>query len=242
LTRGRRRATGFVDAVVSVSERTLAIHRDCGLFETTEQAIIKNPPPRITAEVSAVSEIGDKLAFGFIGRPSEEKGIFDLLSALQTVPGRAARLLIAGALDQDTSRRITECRGSVEIVFLGFVPASEFFKQIDVMVIPSLWEDPCPMVIGESFAYARPVVGARRGGIPELMDDATGWLYEPGAGGELPSLLVALASNRAAVAAKSRFLLSQPARRDFGQLVSEYISVYEGAIAAQNAIASVRWG
>jgi glycosyltransferase involved in cell wall biosynthesis len=242
LTSGRRKAAKCVDAVVSVSERTLAIHRDCGLFEkTARQAIIRNPPPQIMAEVSTVSAGGDKLIFGFIGRPSsEEKGIFDLLTALQRVPSHAAKLLIAGAVDQKTKRRITEFHSNIEIVLLGFVAPSEFYPSIDVMVIPSLWEDPCPMVIGESFAYARPVVGARRGGIPELIDDATGWLYEPGVDGELESLLMTLASDKTAVIAKSRHLLNRPAPRDFGHLVSEYVSVYEDSIAAQRVTASAR--
>jgi glycosyltransferase involved in cell wall biosynthesis len=233
LTGGRRRAADVVDAVVSVSERTLAIHRDAHLFEDIQPAIIRNPPPQITEKVSAVPSAGDKLTFGFIGRPTEEKGIFNLLAALQELPGHAARLVIAGATDQDTRRRIAESAGSTEIELLGFVAPSEFFRKIDVMVIPSLWEDPCPMVVGESFAHARPVVGARRGGIPEMINDSTGWLYEPGAGGELKSLLMTLAGDRAAVVAKSRHLLNQPARRTFDQLVSEYVSVYEGVIAAR---------
>jgi glycosyltransferase involved in cell wall biosynthesis len=233
LTNGRRKATDFIDAVVSVSARTLAIHRNCGLFENTaKQAIIRNPPPKATADVSAVLADDDKITFGFIGRPSEEKGIFDLLSALQAMPSYAARLLIAGAAEPDTRSRIAEFGGNIEIVFLGFIAPFEFFPKIDVMVIPSIWEDPCPMVIGESFTYARPVVGARRGGIPELIDDASGWLYEPGTG-ELESLLMTLASERAAVATKSQHLLDNLASRDFGQLVSEYVSVYEDAIAAR---------
>jgi glycosyltransferase involved in cell wall biosynthesis len=241
LTGGRRKAAEFVDAVVSVSERTLAIHRDCGLFEkTARKAIIRNPPSRTRDEVGAVSASGDKLIFGFIGRPSEEKGIFDLLSALQEMPSPAARLLIAGAVDGSARKRISEFGGDIELSFLGFVAPSEFFRRIDVMVIPSIWDDPCPMVIGESLAHARPVIGARRGGIPELIDDATGWLYEPGPGGELRSLLIAIAKDRPAVVAKSQHLLNEPAPRDFGQLVSEYISVYEDAIAARRVDALSR--
>jgi len=242
LTNGRRGAAEYVDAVVSVSDRTLAIHRDCGLFDETAgpATIIRNPPHRLAAEVGAVLPSDDRIVFGFIGRPSEEKGIFDLLSALRDMPGQAARLLIAGAVDQDTRRRIAGFGGRIEIVCLGFVDPSEFFRRIDVMVIPSIWDDPCPMVIGESFAHARPVVGARRGGIPELIDDATGWLYEPATDGELKSLLTTIAGDRSAVVAKSRHLLHQPASRDFGQLVSEYLSVYEDTIAAHRARASAR--
>ena len=82
------------------------------------------------------------------------------------------------------------------------------------------------MTIGESFAYARPVIGSRRGGIPELVNDQrAGWLFEPGKG-ELSALLTEISANRYGVMEKSRFLSSQPGRRSFDDLVAEYLAVY----------------
>lgn len=232
LTINRRHAASFVDTIVGVSHRTLAIHRSCGLFKDTARSlIIHNPPPTAKADLAPVKTGNGKITFGFIGRPSLEKGIFDLLAAVRKIPAGLSRLLVAGAMDPDLRKRLIESAGGAECIFLGFVPPSEFFQKIDVMVIPSLWEDPCPMVIGESFAYARPVIGARRGGIPELINDASGWLYEPGTD-ELEKLLVAVANNKSSIVDKSQYLLSKPPQRDFDSLVSEYISTYQDAIDA----------
>src|SRR5712691_12197783 len=40
LTRRRRRATAMVNTVVSVSDRTLEIHHDCGLFHDVKETVI----------------------------------------------------------------------------------------------------------------------------------------------------------------------------------------------------------
>src|SRR5262249_43713902 len=102
LTKGRRRATAFVDTVVSVSERTLAIHHECGLFrDGVNQVIVRNPSPKVQGSVLPVQKEGDEVVFGFIGRPTLEKGIFELLSSFQKMPKGSARLLIAGDPDTD---------------------------------------------------------------------------------------------------------------------------------------------
>ena len=232
LTVGRRRASVFVDIVVSVSGRTLAIHKNCGMFKVTEHAIIRNPPPNTEGAVTQVQSDGRKVTFGFIGRPSVEKGIIELLSAFRKMPKGLCRLLVAGDADPEMRANIVRLIKDTDCELLGFVKPDIFFRSIDVLIVPSIWEDPCPMVIGESFAYARPVVGARRGGIPELISEQSGWLYEPRTG-ELDALLLSIANNKTLVFAKSQYLLCNPNSRNFDDLVAEYTSVYEKAVATK---------
>jgi glycosyltransferase involved in cell wall biosynthesis len=227
LTRRRRRAAQLVQTVVSVSDRTLAIHRENGVFaRNVKSVVIRNPPPKLDSAVDTVAASDRPLVFGFLGRSCIEKGTFDLAAAFRNMPVGRARLVIAGHADAATRKRIVKEAGSTEIAFLGFVSPEIFFKQIDVMILPSLWEEPSPMTIGEAFAHGRPVIGSRRGGIPELLnDERAGWLFEPGVG-NLSSLLVAIATNPDEVAEKSRFLNAQTERRSFDDLVSEYLTVY----------------
>jgi glycosyltransferase involved in cell wall biosynthesis len=80
--------------------------------------------------------------------------------------------------------------------FLGFTRAEEFYRQLDVLVVPSLWHEPFGMVVIEAFAHGVPVVGSRRGGIPEIVGDGrTGLLFEPDAPGELRDALAALVAD-----------------------------------------------
>lgn len=230
LTGRRRRASELVDVVVSVSDRTLAIHKQLGLFlDQTRQIIIRNPPPRITVGVQPIGDVDRATVFGFLGRSCEEKGIFELAAAIRSLSPVKARLVIAGHIDADTKSRVVAEAGDANVEFLGFVKPQQFFETIDVMVLPSLWEEPSPMVIGEAFAYGRPVVGSTRGGIPELIsDDWAGWVFAPGEG-RLAQLLAAIANDRPGIIRKSEFLCNSPARRNFDDLVSEYLDVYRMA-------------
>jgi glycosyltransferase involved in cell wall biosynthesis len=235
LTSHRRHAAALVDTVVSVSERTLAVHRENDVFTgDVRSVVIRNPPPKIDAKVKVVEAKGRPLVFGFLGRSCIEKGTFELAVAFKDMPAKQARLVIAGHIDEATKSQVVQMVGTADIEFLGFVSPESFFKQIDVMVLPSLWEEPSPMSIGEAFAYARPVIGSRRGGIPELVNDQrAGWLFEPGTG-DLSVLLAEISADRHGVTEKSRFLSSQIGRRSFDDLVSEYLAVYRDVGKASN--------
>jgi glycosyltransferase involved in cell wall biosynthesis len=48
------------------------------------------------------------------------------------------------------------------------------------VVVPSLWHENFPYVILQAFAAGTPVIGAERGGIPELVSAGPhGWLFDP---------------------------------------------------------------
>ena len=237
LTTRRRQAASLVDAVVSVSDRTLAVHRENGVFTgDVRSVIIRNPPPKIDAEVAAIEAEGRPLVFGFLGRSRIEKGTFELATAFRDIPAKQARLVIAGHIDEATRSQVVQMAGTADIEFLGFVSPESFFKLIDIMVLPSLWEEPSPMTIGEAFAYARPVIGSRRGGIPELVNDQrAGWLFEPGRG-NLSALLAEILANRHGVMEKSQFLSSQFGQRSFDDLVSEYLSVYHDVVGRASSM------
>jgi glycosyltransferase involved in cell wall biosynthesis len=231
LTGRRRQTANLIDTVVSVSDRTLAVHHENDVFTgDVRSVVIRNPPPRIDTEVKTVEAEGRPLVFGFLGRSCIEKGSFELAAAFRDIPAKQARLVIAGHIDEATRSQFVQMAGTADIAFLGFVSPESFFKQIDIMILPSLWEEPSPMTIGEAFAYARPVIGSRRGGIPELIDDErAGWLYEPGEG-RLAARLAAIVADKPVVMLKSRFLSSQVGRRTFDDLVSEYLAVYNDIV------------
>ena len=54
----------------------------------------------------------------------------------------------------------------------------EIMEALDVFILPSLSEA-CPMVVLEAMATGKPVVAARVGGVPEIVDGQTGILVPP---------------------------------------------------------------
>ncbi len=177
LTVNRRRATSRINAVVGVSQRILDIHTDLGLFlDTPVRTVIRNAPT--IAPMFPGSERSDRtLTLGFIGRLVEEKGIYNLIKAIAAVPSEAVRLLIAGRASEDEQKRIRTMAPAARIEFLGFVAPAEFYQQVDVVVVPSIWEEPGPIVVADAQAAGKPFLGTSFGGIPEaIKNGAAGWL------------------------------------------------------------------
>jgi glycosyltransferase involved in cell wall biosynthesis len=63
----------------------------------------------------------------------------------------------------------------------------------DIVVIPSVWQEPAALVSSEAMAMERPVVATRVGGLPELVaDGVTGHIIEPHAPQQLAAALLEL--------------------------------------------------
>ena len=62
--------------------------------------------------------------------------------------------------------------------------------------MPSLWHENFPYVILQSFAHAKPVIGTKRGGIPEMVEHGSrGLTYEASSSRELAEQIVRLFSD-----------------------------------------------
>jgi glycosyltransferase involved in cell wall biosynthesis len=117
---------------------------------------------------------------GFLGRLHPTKGIRVLLDAIIRISRPDLVLRIAGT---GTEPYETELRGAARghpVEFLGHTPAADFLREIDVLVVPSLWHEPMGRVVIEAAMHGVPVVAAQRGGISELFAEGrTGWSFDP---------------------------------------------------------------
>ena len=57
------------------------------------------------------------------------------------------------------------------------VNSTEFLAEIDVLIVPSLWEEPLGMVAIEALANHLPVIANKRGGLQEPVKDGINGLY-----------------------------------------------------------------
>ncbi len=74
---------------------------------------------------------------------------------------------------------------------------AEALDSATVLLLPSLSEG-LPRIVMEAFARGRPVVGARAGGIPDIVeDDVNGLLVDPHVPGSIADALVRVLSERA---------------------------------------------
>jgi glycosyltransferase involved in cell wall biosynthesis len=142
-----------------------------------------------------------------------------------------AELWIAGVGDSEYIEKLKRESSSDEnVLWLGHVVATKFLRDIDVLVVPSLWNDTAPLVVQEAFAHGIPVVGAKRGGISELVQPGIGWLYEPGNPNELQWTM------RAAYEASSRIDSIARNARQFAlkfsrqRMIEQYLDAYADVV------------
>jgi glycosyltransferase involved in cell wall biosynthesis len=227
LTVNRKRATRWLAAVVGVSQRVLDINTSFGLFaDTPVRAVIRNASTAVLEPQTRIrSDAG--VTFGFIGRLTEEKGVDNLVRALAGVPRDKVRLLIAGRASDSEQQRLKAMAPDARIEFLGFVAPEEFYKQIDVVIAPSIWEDPGPLVVADANAAGKPVLGTHFGGMPEVIKHGeTGWLTAADPQSLTRSILE-IAANPQQIADISQRLASNTKKYTFDDVVSQYRKLFE---------------
>jgi glycosyltransferase involved in cell wall biosynthesis len=87
------------------------------------------------------------------------------------------------------------------VTFTGSIPhrlLKDYYRTADVVVLPSVCNEPCALPLFEAMAASVPVVASRGGGTPEvIVDGKTGLLVERGDASALAEAVLSLISNDA---------------------------------------------
>jgi glycosyltransferase involved in cell wall biosynthesis len=155
----------------------------------------------------------------YVGRIAAEKGVEFLIEALQQVQARhpEARLRIigpdhsgseSGKYQRFCMERIRQLGLSKKVEFTGMIPnhrLPEMYHQAAVLAVPSIWGEPCGLVVLEGMACGIPVIGSHAGGIPELIEDRfNGMLVNPSSVEDLAEKIDLILDNRILASRLSR--------------------------------------
>lgn len=124
------------------------------------------------------------IAVGIVGRVAPEKGHRDLLEALRLMAVRYPHLravIIGDGPDEPYLRQKAREKGIFEkTIFTGFrEDVKNLINALDIVVVPSVWHEPCSAVIQQAMALSKPVIGSRMGGTPEMVQDGVNGLLIP---------------------------------------------------------------
>lgn len=220
-----------VDVLTGVSKYLLEVYDRYGAFPNAEKAVIYNACDLPSQAPNEIRDYSGPLRFGFLGRLLPSKGIDVLVREFIQLPSGQAELIVAG---RGTPTYESELRGIADghpgIRWLGFVPPEMLLRQAHVLVVPSLVNDSAPLAILEGLAHGLPIIGSARGGIPELIDQGTGWVFDPDEPGALGRVLGLTLRSRGKLAEISERARERASRFSTEAMARSYLEAYARAI------------
>jgi glycosyltransferase involved in cell wall biosynthesis len=176
---------GSPAVVISSSRWLLAEHEKRGFFAESEKNVLPNYSLRKkTAPVADSKSTGGNFKFLYVGLLENHKGVKFLVETFLKFweKNSSAELTIVGSGSQ--LEELKQIAGDKkEIKILGRKSEEEVWELMssaDCFIMPSLCYENSPTVIYEAIAAQLPVIGAKIGGITELLEAAGGLLFTPG--------------------------------------------------------------
>ncbi len=127
---------------------------------------------------------GHPLKVGFIGSLLPQKGIHVLVAAGQMLDPGQVEIHAFGSGPPPYISKLEELDRKNMVRFHGHYKLAQLpdiLAGLDLVVIPSVWEDCAPLVVAEALAARVPVIGSHIGGIPDfILEGVNGLLFECG--------------------------------------------------------------
>ncbi|MGU8601180.1 glycosyltransferase family 4 protein [Clostridium perfringens] len=181
-----KRNSKYVDVVTAPSKFTLNKFKEFEYFQNAKFKHINNAIDIDLNETKLILKerlIRDReiIEFMFVGSINKMKGIDKLLEIFFKNKDKNIRLNVYG--DGILNELVKEYTiKDNRINFYGKLEKddlkNEFIKN-DVLIVPSMWDEPFGRVVIEANQYGLPVIGSDRGGIKEIIENiSTGELFD----------------------------------------------------------------
>lgn len=182
-----------VNSVIAVSEFISKAMKKCMMPKNVQTIVLKNCTDIKKFNKSKYEnervELRKKyninhhdVAIMFSGRPVQQKGIKELLLAFKALCDKYnnIKLIIVGnsrfgkEVTTEFDKELKEIAETIKekVIFTGFIHNSkmpQIHAMSDIAVIPSIYDDPAPLVVMECMASGLPIITTDSGGIPEYI-------------------------------------------------------------------------
>ncbi|MES9923390.1 MAG: glycosyltransferase family 4 protein [Candidatus Thiodiazotropha endolucinida] len=163
----------------------------------------------------------------YVGRFSQEKGIFVLLEAMKYAKGVTLRVIGEGHQE--------EINNNSEVICLGKLPNKMVMKEMGnalALIVPSICYENFPRTIVEAFSCSLPVIASRIGALENIIQNGkTGLFFEPDDPSDLAKKIKWATSN-----ADLMWIMGKNARKKYEEEYSpetnyqQLINIYREAI------------
>ncbi|MFV8816193.1 glycosyltransferase family 4 protein [Haliea sp. E17] len=163
----------------------------------------------------------------FVGRLSDEKGVTQLLAALDQSPG----MIVDFAGDGPLKDVVIAHPQANYLGLLGTTSLQKTLLNAPFLLMPSIWYENMPRTLVEAYACGTPVFASKLGALAELIEqDVTGLLFSPGDSRDIASTLKYGVNNMARVRqlganARRRYEASYTSAENYQSLANIYNQV-----------------
>lgn len=193
----RKKCNLFYGIVVAPSKSTLSIFESYNYFRNTEKRCIVNciglDKDTLNNSINRKIHLStENVSFLYAGYLSENKGIKQLLAEFVMCKNENISLVVCGdgpLFDEVKAvaaydHRI-QVRGKLDSKLM-----KEEYNKADVLIVPSLWQEPFGRTVIEAAQYGTITIGSNKGGIPETVTNiAFGSCYDSDVNGALYELI-----------------------------------------------------
>jgi glycosyltransferase involved in cell wall biosynthesis len=186
LRSGKLPATECVDAVTAPSRFVLQRHLEAGAFENAVTEVVPNACEGLVEDLPDRSG-SDSTRGLYLGQIAHHKGVGLLMEALGGLltEDNGLQFDFGGVGPMERELKAFCARHTGRARYHGMVSGetkSQLLRDAHFVTVPSVWNDNFPRTMLDAFSNGLPVIGTRRGGIPEVVRDGLdGVVIEPAA-------------------------------------------------------------
>lgn len=223
----KKHLSRHVDVFTGVSRYIVDTYSAHRMFPNAEKLVIHNACTVSRDVVGLSGSDHSPLRVVFLGRLHWSKGLDGLIQSFLQLPVGQAELMVAGTGAPEYERQLRTAVGSrKDVHWLGFVSPDVALKGAHITVVPSVVNDSAPLVVLESMARGVPVIGSRRGGIPELIGQDAGWTFDPDHPATLTDKLRLALESREQLIQMSQWALARARVFSVDNMVEGYLRAY----------------
>lgn len=185
----RKLLSSHVKAIIGISNFILNKHLRFGYFKNAfAKHVVFNPVP-LPTNVRKKSN-NQLVKLGFVGTLAKSKGIEFLLERFSKLSYPKKLLIFGRGISTEYEAMLRDKYKDSSIEFRGFQKPEAIYQEIDILVVPSLWNEPFGRIVPEANSYGIPVLVTNTGGLPELVKNTSnGFVYDPNTVGDFEEKL-----------------------------------------------------
>lgn len=231
-----------VHFVSAPSNYVMNIHKRMGFFSSAHTGIIINTHGCDLQELegriflSPKQELNKSVCnFLYLGRLERVKGLEILcesfIRATKLNPSIALKIAGWGGMEKYLRESFSKQKN---INFIGKVfgqQKEDLINESDILIAPSISQEPFGIVIAEAYAHGLPVITSRAGAFPEIVKDGvTGLMAATGSVSELTAAIVKLSEDPALVNRMSHNCREEARKYSTENFINSYLDIYQGTL------------